>query len=476
MITSPYIDAQSQPDPGADQFVVENPATGAELAWVSDGTIADALAALDAADAAAEAWAATPARQRAEILRRAYELCMSRADELAALITAEMGKSLTEARAEVMYGAEFFRWFSEVAAHDAGRYMANPVDGQDRIAVARRPVGLCVLVLPWNFPLAMATRKVAPAIAAGCTSVIKPSELAPLTTLACAEILTDAGLPRGVVNVVPTTHAAEVVEALLTDVRTRKLSFTGSTAVGMQLLVIAARNVLRTSMELGGNAPFLVFEDADIDVAVEAAATAKLRNIGQSCTAANRFHVHEAVYDDFVYGLAARFRQVRIGDGSAPGTDIGPLISSRARDGVAALVQKALDGGATAVCGGGSLPGSGYFYPPTVLRLEDRYAPILGREIFGPVAPVVPFSDEAEAIEAANRTQMGLAAFVCSSDLRRSLRVSEAIQAGMVGINRGIVSNVAAPFGGVKHSGLGREGGAEGIFEYLETQTMAFAL
>jgi succinate-semialdehyde dehydrogenase/glutarate-semialdehyde dehydrogenase len=387
-----------------------------------------------------------------------------------------MGKSLTEARAEVHYGAEFFRWFSEVAAHDAGRYMVDPVDGEDRFVVARQPVGVCVLVVPWNFPLAMITRKVGPALAAGCTAVIKPAALTPLTTLACADILELAGLPAGVVNVVPTTHAAEVVSTLLTDPRTRKLSFTGSTEVGMHLLRTAAGNVLRTSMELGGNAPFLVFEDADLEDAVLAAATAKMRNIGQSCTAANRFLVHESVATRFTEMLAARLGRLRLGDGAAPGTDVGPLVDGGAREGVARLVDAALDDGATAVCGGRPLNGPGYFYPPTILRVDDPQAPILGEEIFGPVAPVATFATEPEAIAQANRTQLGLAAFVCSKDLRRALRVGEALQAGMVGINRGIVSNVAAPFGGVAHSGLGREGGLEGIEEFLEPKTIAFSL
>jgi succinate-semialdehyde dehydrogenase/glutarate-semialdehyde dehydrogenase len=476
MRTSPYIDGQWRADGGDAHFVVENPATGAELAAVTDATVPDALLALDAAARAAEPWAATPPRRRAEILRRAYELCLARADELTALITAEMGKSLAEARAEVLYGAEFFRWFSEIAAHDAGRYTVNPVDGEDRFVVARQPVGPCVLVVPWNFPLAMITRKVGPALAAGCTSVIKPAALTPLTTLACVDILEQAGLPAGVVNVVPTTRAAEVVAALLTDPRTRKLSFTGSTEVGMRLLQTAAGNVLRTSMELGGNAPFLVFQDADLQGAAQAAATAKMRNIGQSCTAANRFLVHESVAPRFTELLAERLRRMRVGDGAAPGTDVGPLVDGGARAGVAELVDAAVERGATAVLGGRPLDGPGYFYAPTVLRIEDPEAPILGEEIFGPVAPVATFATEAEAIALANRTQLGLAAFVCSSDLRRALRVGEALQAGMVGINRGIVSNVAAPFGGVAHSGLGREGGLEGIEEFLEPKTIAFSL
>lgn len=476
MQTSLYIDGEWRPEAEGGQFAVENPATGTELAVVTDATVADARAALDAAAAAADSWAVTPSRTRAEILHRAHELIIDRIDELSALITAEMGKSLTEARAEVHYGAEFFRWFSEVAAHDAGRYSPNPVDSSDRFVVHRQPVGPCVLVVPWNFPLAMITRKLGPALAAGCTCVVKPAELTPLTSLACADILAQAGLPGGVVNVVPTTRPAEVVHALLVDPRTRKLSFTGSTEVGMRLLETAASNVLRTSMELGGNAAFLVFEDADLDVSVEAAVTAKMRNIGQSCTAANRFHVHESVATEFTEKLAARLGRLQVGDGSRPGVDVGPLVGDRARQGVAQKVEDAIGDGATVLTGGAPLNGSGYFYPPTVLSVEDPEATILGQEIFGPVAPVSRFATEQEAIALANRTPMGLAAFVCSTDLRRALRVGEALQAGMVGINRGVVSNVAAPFGGVAHSGLGREGGHEGIDEFTELKTMAFAL
>ncbi len=444
---------------------VEDPATGEVIAEVADASPADALAALDAADAAAAGWAATPARERAELLRRAFDAVVARGEELAALITREMGKPLEEARAEVAYGAEFLRWYSEEAVRIDGRYAPSPT-GECRILVTRRPVGPCLLITPWNFPLAMATRKVAPALAAGCTVVLKPAAQTPLTALAFAQIMLDAGLPPGVLNVVTTSRAGDVVSPLLADPRLRKVSFTGSTAVGRQLIRQSADRVLRTSMELGGNAPFIVLDDADLDAAVDGALLAKMRNIGESCIAANRLYVHESLADAFASRLAARMDAI----------DVGPLIDGVQRDKVAALVDGARAAGANVLCGGEAVDGAGYFYRPTVLTGLEPDAAILQEEIFGPVAPIVTFSDDEEAIALANATEYGLVAYLYTRDLDRGLRMMERLETGMVGINRGVVSNAAAPFGGVKASGLGREGGREGIDEYLETRYASIAL
>lgn len=456
---------------GRDPFAVTNPATGEVLAHVANASVADGRDALDAAVDAQRAWARTPARERAELLRRAFELVRARAEDLATVMTLEMGKPLVEARGEVAYGGEFLRWFSEEAPRVAGRYRPSP-EGTLRQLVVRRPVGPCLLITPWNFPLAMATRKVAPALAAGCTVVLRPASLTPLTSLLFASLLADAGVPAGVVNVI-TSRDHDVTDAILADPRLRKLSFTGSTPVGRTLLAQASDNVLRTSMELGGNAPLIVFEDADLDVAVRGAQQAKLRNTGEACTAANRLLVHESVADEFAQRLADRFAALQVGDGLAPGTDVGPIITRQARDGLHALVQAARMAGARVLTGGEPLAGAGWFYAPTVLAGVPHGAEILREEIFGPVAPITTFATEAEAIALANDVPVGLAAYVFTRDLNRVLRMTESLEAGMIGVNAGVISNAAAPFGGVKHSGLGREGSHEGIEEYLETVYVA---
>jgi len=459
---------------GGGTRAVEDPSTGAVLAEVADATPADGLAALAAAHDAQAGWAATAPRERAEVLRRGFEAVTARGEELALLMTLEMGKPLPEARAELAYGAEFLRWFSEEAVRIAGRYATSPA-ADSRMLVSRRPVGPCLLITPWNFPLAMATRKVAPAVAAGCTMVLKPAAQTPLTSLAFAGIMLEAGLPPGVLNVITTSSAGLVTAPLMQDERLRKVSFTGSTAVGRQLVRQSADRLLRTSMELGGNAPFVVFGDADHDDAVEGALLAKLRNGGEACTAANRLLVHESLAEPFAERLAARMEALVVGRGTQPGVDIGPLIDAAQRDKVEALVADALDGGARLLCGGESLDGPGYFFSPTVLADPAPDAALLHEEIFGPVAPIVPFAAEEEAIAAANATVYGLVAYLYTRDLSRALRVMDALETGMVGINRGVVSNAAAPFGGVKASGLGREGGPEGIGEYLETKYAAIA-
>lgn len=461
-----------RPSTNGATFPVVDPSTGAALAEVADAGADDALAALGAAAGAQDSWAAVPPRERGEILRRAYEKIIARVDELALLMTLEMGKPLAESKGEVAYAAEFFRWFAEEAPRIAGRYARSP-DGGSRMLVMRNPVGPCVLITPWNFPLAMATRKIGPAVAAGCTIVLKPAEQTPLSALLLARILAEAGLPDGVLNIVTTSRPGEVTAPLLADPRTRKLSFTGSTEVGRLLLRQAADNVLRTSMELGGNAPFLIFPDADLDEAVEGAVLAKMRNIGEACTAANRFHAHRRIADDFAAKLADRLGGMRVGRGTEPGVEVGPLIDEDGRGKVTALVRDAVDRGAQVVTGGGSLPGAGYFYQPTVLANVRPGSRLLREEIFGPVAPVATFGDEDEALAWANDTQYGLVAYVYTRDVDRALRVSERLDYGMVGLNRGLVSNPAAPFGGVKHSGLGREGGVEGIDEFLESKYIA---
>jgi succinate-semialdehyde dehydrogenase/glutarate-semialdehyde dehydrogenase len=452
---------------GGGTLAVEDPATGEALCAVADATVEDGLAALDAATSAQAAWAAHPPRERGEILRRAFEEVTAQADDLALLMTLEMGKPLAESRAEVAYGADFLRWFSEEAVRIRGDYSVAP-SGKGRLLTMRQPVGPCILITPWNFPLAMATRKIAPAIAAGCTMVLKPAAQTPLCSLALAQILEAAGLPEGVLNVVTTSTSGKVMEPLIRDPRARKLSFTGSTEVGRKLIEQSAAQVLRVSMELGGNAPFLVFEDADLDAAVEGAMLAKMRNMGQACTSANRFHVAASVADDFTERLAARMAGLKVGRGTESDSQVGPLIDGAGRAKVEELVTDAAASGARVVVGGNAMPGGGYFYEPTVLGDVPAGARVLREEIFGPVAPVSEFSTEDEAIATANQTEYGLVAYVFTKDLARALRVIELLETGMVGLNQGIVSNTAAPFGGVKQSGFGREGGADGIKEYLE--------
>ncbi len=472
--TQLFIGGEWREASGGGTLAVEDPATGESLVEVADGQAEDAKAALAAAADARGEWAVHPPRERGEILRRAFDAIVERTDELALLMTLEMGKSLAESRAEISYAAEFFRWFSEEAVRIHGRYMVNTT-GKGRILTMRQPVGLCVFVTPWNFPTAMGTRKIAPAIAAGCTMVVKPAQQTPLSMLALAQILQDAGLPGGVLNVITAKRSGEVIEPLLKDPRTRKLSFTGSTEVGRKLIEQSAEQILRVSMELGGNAPFLVFEDADLDAAVEGAMLAKMRNVGEACTAANRFHVHESLAEEFAKRMAERMGALRVGPGTDPGTDVGPLIDADQRDKVAELVDDASERGARLLLGGQPVGERGYFYAPTVLAGVPDDARLLAEEIFGPVAPIATFSSDEQAIEAANRTEYGLVAYVYTRDLDRAFGVCEAIETGMVGLNQGVVSNPAAPFGGVKQSGFGREGGFEGISEYLETKYVALA-
>ena len=453
-------------------LAVEDPATGRTLVEVADGGASDALAALEAAHAAQPAWAATPPRERGEILRRAFEAILANADDLALLMTLEMGKPVSESKAEIAYGAEFFRWFSEETVRIAGGYSVAPAGGS-RIIVMRQAVGPALLITPWNFPMAMGTRKIGPAIAAGCTMVLKPSELTPLSSLALAQVLIDAGLPPGVLNVVNTTDAGGTTAPLLRDPRLRKLSFTGSTAVGKSLIQAASEQVLRVSMELGGNAPFLVFADADLDAALDGAMLAKMRNGGEACTSANRFYVQRDIAEEFATRLAERMGNLKVGRGTDEGVLVGPLINDRQRAKVVRLVDDAVAKGARVLCGGGAVEGPGYFYQPTVLLPVPAEAELLREEIFGPVAPVVAFDHEDQAVDAANATEYGLVAYVYTRDLDRALRLAEGIKAGMVGLNQGVVSNPAAPFGGVKSSGFGREGGREGIEEYLDVKYLA---
>ena len=457
------------------RFPVEDPATGEVLCEVADAQPDDARAALDAAVAAQRAWAKHPPRERGEILRRAFETIHARIDELALLMTLEMGKPLAESKAELAYAAEFFRWFSEEAVRIDGRYAVAP-NGVGRLLTMHQPVGPCLLITPWNFPMAMGTRKIGPAVAAGCTIVIKPAEQTPLSMLALAEILAEAGLPKGVLNVITSTSPGAITEPLLSDHRLRKLSFTGSTPVGRKLIEQSARQILRVSMELGGNAPFLIFEDADLEAAVEGALIAKMRNMGEACTAANRFHVAAPVAAAFAERLGERMGALKLGRGTEEGVQVGPLIDQPARQKVSQLVEDALDKGARVVAGGEPGHHRGYFYKPTVLADVPREANMLHEEVFGPVAPVASFDSEEEAVAAANATEYGLVAYVYTRDLKRAFRVIERLESGMVGLNQGMVSNPAAPFGGVKHSGIGREGGPEGINEYLETKYVAINL
>jgi succinate-semialdehyde dehydrogenase/glutarate-semialdehyde dehydrogenase len=454
---------------------VEDPATGESLCEVADASADDARAALDAAVEAGGEWAAHPPRERGEILRRAFETIVSRSDELALLMTLEMGKPLKESKAEITYGAEFLRWFSEQSVRIDGRYAVAP-NGQGRLLTMKQPVGPCLLITPWNFPLAMGTRKIGPAIAAGCTMVVKPAQQTPLSMLMLARILEEAGLPGGVLNLITASSAGETTGPLIKDPRLRKLSFTGSTEVGRRLMEQASGNLLRLSMELGGNAPFLVFEDADLDAAVQGAVIAKMRNIGEACTAANRFHVAESVADTFAQKLAEQLGSMKVGRGTEDGVEVGPLIDQNQRAKVEGLVEDAVGRGARVLVGGHARDGAGYFYDPTVLTDVPDGAELLREEIFGPVAPVKGFTSEDEAIAAANDTEFGLVAYVFTRDIKRALRVAEGLETGMVGLNQGMVSNPAAPFGGIKQSGFGREGGPEGIEEYLETKYVAVSL
>jgi succinate-semialdehyde dehydrogenase/glutarate-semialdehyde dehydrogenase len=453
-------------------LAVTDPATEDVIAQVANATSEDALDAVTAAHDALPGWAARPPRERGECLRRAFELMISRAEALARLMVVENGKALKDARGEISYAAEFFRWYSEEAVRNEGSLVLAP-SGANRIMVVRQPVGVSVLVTPWNFPAAMATRKIGPALAAGCTVVLKPAKETPLSALAIAAILQEAGVPEGVVNVLPTTKPGPLVAAMLADPRVRKLSFTGSTEVGRALLRTAADTVTNCSMELGGNAPFLVFEDADIEAAVEGAFLAKMRNGGEACTAANRFYVHDAVAGEFTARLADRLSGLSVGPGLEDGVDLGPLVNSDTRDKVAGLVESATQDGGRLITGGQVPDRRGYFYPPTVLDNVPRGAGILNEEIFGPVAPVVRFTDQDDAIAQANNTEYGLVSYLYTRDLRRALRVAEALEAGMIGVNRGVVSDPAAPFGGVKQSGLGREGGHDGLLEFTETKYIA---
>jgi len=470
-----YIGGEWRDASGGATLAVEDPSTGETLAEVADATPDDSRAALDACVAVQAEWAAHPPRERGEILRRAWEGINERADELALVMTLEMGKPLAESKAEITYAAEFFRWFAEEAVRIEGRFATAP-NGQGRLITMRQPVGPCYAITPWNFPMAMGTRKIGPAVAAGCTMVIKPAQQTPLSMLALVQILEQAGLPAGVLNLVMSSSSGDVSAPLIADPRLRKLTFTGSTEVGRKLIEQSAAGVLRTSMELGGNAPFLVFADADVDAAVEGAVIAKMRNIGEACTAANRFHVAAQLQDEFTEKLAAKLGDMRVGRGTDEGVKVGPLIDGTQRDKVSELVRDATGKGAQAVVGGAAREGAGYFYEPTVLAGVSADARLLKEEIFGPVAPVIGFDDEEAAIAAANDTEFGLVAYVYTSDLKRAFRVIEGLETGMVGLNQGMVSNPAAPFGGVKASGFGREGGKEGIGEYLETKYVAMAL
>jgi succinate-semialdehyde dehydrogenase/glutarate-semialdehyde dehydrogenase len=460
---------------GGATFDVLDPSTGQKLCAVADASPADGRTALEAAVAAQATFAATSPRERADILTRAFELLHERADDLALLMTLEMGKPVAEARGEIAYAAEFFRHFAGEAVRIDGGYQTAPA-GNARFLITRQPVGPCLLITPWNFPMAMGTRKLGPAIAAGCTSVIKPAHQTPLSMLALMDILAEAGVPAGAVNCVTAMDANGVMEPLIRSGSARKLSFTGSTRVGRLLLEQSAEKVVRTSLELGGNAPFIVFEDADLDEAVDGAIAAKMRNMGEACTAANRIFVQESVLDEFGRRLAVKMAALTVGRGTSDGVKVGPLIDAAALEKVRSLVADAVERGAQVLTGGEVAEGKGYFYPPTVLTGVPRDARMSDEEIFGPVAPLTSFRDEAEAIAAANDTEYGLVAYVFTNDLRRALRVAESIETGMVGLNQGVVSNPAAPFGGVKQSGLGREGGAVGIDEFLETKYIGIAL
>jgi succinate-semialdehyde dehydrogenase/glutarate-semialdehyde dehydrogenase len=467
--TDLWVDGQWRKSSDGARFDVVDPATENTIASVASATVEDGKAAVDAASEAFPAWAAKKPRERAEVLRKAFELTMRDAERIARLMTLENGKALPDSRAEVAYAAEFFRWNAEEAVRNLGQLYNAPASGA-RTLVHHRPAGVAVLVTPWNFPAAMATRKIGPALAAGCTMILKPASDTPLTMLALMPILEEAGVPAGVVNVIPSRSSGKVVSAMLHDPRTRVLSFTGSTEVGRKLLHEAADNIIKPAMELGGNAPFIVFEDADIDAAVDGAMVAKMRNMGEACTAANRFLVHEKIHDEFSQKFAARMKALKMGNGLDDGIAVGPLINKDGRDKVIALVDDAIEKGAKVLTGGETPKGIGFFYPPTVLIDVPDGAKCLEEEIFGPVAPIQSFKTEEEAIRRANATIYGLVAFLYTRDLARGLRASEQLECGMVGLNRGLVSDPAAPFGGMKQSGIGREGAHEGLMEYLQTQ------
>ncbi|ADT97939.1 MULTISPECIES: NAD-dependent succinate-semialdehyde dehydrogenase [Mycolicibacterium] len=457
---------------GTSTFDVLDPSDDTVLTSVADATADDARAALDAACAVQAEWAGTAPRKRGEILRSVFETITARADDIAALMTLEMGKVLAESKGEVTYGAEFFRWFAEEAVRIDGRYTAAPA-GTGRILVTKQAVGPCYAITPWNFPLAMGTRKMGPAFAAGCTMIVKPAQETPLTMLLLAKLMADAGLPKGVLSVLPTTSPGPVTETLIDDGRLRKLTFTGSTGVGKALVKQSADKLLRTSMELGGNAPFVVFDDADVDAAVDGAILAKMRNGGEACTAANRIHVANAVREEFTDKFVKRMSEFTLGKGLDEKSTLGPLINAKQVATVTELVSDAVSRGATVAVGGVAPGGPGNFYPATVLTDVPADARILKEEVFGPVAPIAGFDTEEEGIAAANDTEYGLAAYVYTQSLDRALRVAEGIESGMVGVNRGVISDPAAPFGGIKESGFGREGGTEGIEEYLDTKYIA---
>jgi succinate-semialdehyde dehydrogenase/glutarate-semialdehyde dehydrogenase len=473
--TQLFIGGEWRDATGGGTLDVEDPATGETIATVADATVDDAKSALAAADEAFKTWRHVPPRERADILRRAYDLIDERTDELALLMTLEMGKPVSESKGEIAYANNFLRWYSEEAVRINGRFTTNEA-GNGRVLTMRQPIGPCLFITPWNFPLAMGTRKIGPAVAAGCTSVVKPAKQTPLSMLALAQILEEAGLPAGVVNVITAKSSGSVMQPLIEDPRVRKMSFTGSTEVGKTLIAQSAEQVLKVSMELGGNAPFLIFEDADLDAAVEGALLAKMRNGGEACTSANRFHVHESVAGAFADRLAARIGDMRVGRGTEDGVAVGPLIDEAQRSKVAELVDDAVGKGAKVLTGGERVDGAGYFYAPTVLGDVPANADLLSEEIFGPVAPITTFSSDDEAIAAANNTEYGLVSYVFTQDVDRAFRVIERLETGMIGFNQGIVSNAGAPFGGVKQSGFGREGGPEGLDEYLETKYVAMNL
>lgn len=470
--TGLFINGQWREAEGGKTIDVLNPATGDLITTVADGSAADAAEAIKVAGDTQESWAATPPRERAEILRRAFELLIERADDIAAVMTAEMGKPFAESKGEVTYGAEFFRWFSEEAVRVGGEYTQS-TDGKTRVMVSREPVGPCILITPWNFPLAMGTRKIGPAIAAGCTMVFKPAKLTPLTSLMLVDVLVEAGLPAGVLNVVTSESARRVVTPWMESGIARKVTFTGSTEVGVGLLKQAADNVMKTSMELGGNAPFVVCDDADIDKAVTGAVQAKMRNGGEACTSANRLFVHSSIAEEFSTKLTERIGSMTVGNGLDEGTEVGPLVDQDSLDKVASLVDDAVSKGAKVLTGGSKIEGKGFFYSPTVMTDVPLDSQIRTTEIFGPVAPIVTFDTDEEGIALANETEFGLAGYLFSENVERALNLADKMQVGMVGLNTGLVSNPAAPFGGVKKSGLGREGGSVGIEEFLEVKYVA---
>jgi len=467
--TDLWIGGQWRKASDGGRFDVFDPATENTVASVASATVDDAKAAVDAAGAAFPGWAAKKPRERGEILRKAFDLIMRDAERLAKLITIENGKALSDSRGEVAYAAEFFRWNAEEAVRNLGQLYNAPSSGA-RIVVQHKPAGVAVLVTPWNFPAAMATRKIGPALAAGCTVVLKPASDTPLTMLALMPILAEAGVPAGVVNVIPSRSSGKVVSAMLHDPRVRVVSFTGSTEVGRKLLHEAADGVVKPAMELGGNAPFIVFEDADIDAAIDGAMIAKMRNMGEACTAANRFYVHETVHDEFAKKLTAKMSSLKMGNGLDDGVSLGPLVNKEGRDKVVELVDDAVGKGAKVLTGGKAPGGKGFFYPATVLAHVPDNAKMLNEEIFGPVASLQTFKSEDEVIRRANDTEYGLVAYLYTKDLSRGMRVSEKLDFGMIGLNRGLVSDPAAPFGGMKQSGIGREGAHEGLMEFLETQ------